>query len=818
MNELCRCRAGERLPLWRGAWGVAVVAAGCNGTDTTQIVPMASPPPQQQNAAVRPSRERVSTADQTAAVPMSPSSAQTEAEPSEAGSSRAPPCGEAGQPCCEAGERACVAGLGCDVAGKTCEPCAAFEVLDHFPGYTFSGAYFVSADGRWVAGESGGEGVNGNATLWDRETGEVSVLGIPPGDGRSVASSVDAQGQTTVGYSINDQGRAQMILWEGRNPGVPLGDGHLFALSSSGRVATGARWREGYSWAFRWTPESEIEELSVPDGPRIVEGAGVSGDGSAIVGTLVEAATDDPLVGPRVLAMRWTEEQGPLALGTLEGGNWSNGDSVNEDGRVVVGVGGTGSGQQVFRWTEEAGLQAIAPRRRWDTNPAVDASGEVVVGQSYGRTFIWRAEANRAKLLRDVLGGVVPDAWELYNPSGVSKNGRVVVGYGRGPGRRVHSGAWAATLGPQCAQTDAPETVDPAACLSFRALPSPVGHGLSTPIALSADGRVAVGFGRSQNGAPTEAVGWDLASGTATRLTDLPYSRAIAVSSDGQAVAGYAETTDTSIEAFRWFEESGLEIVSGTEGSFGEVALGEGAESMVAVGPVPLGRPDEVISSRRDGVLNETLRGLAAAGHVQLPDPGSPATTRLSAISADGRVVVGSTLDVAFHAWEATAWTSERTLELGAIVAGGASRATAVSHDGSVIVGVSTSFALPPLGIRKRAGKEMSVVFRWIEGEGMTRVAAATSDDGWWPPQTNGNGTVVVGTSHGRAFLWDSDSGRSRALHNMLEGVLPEGWVLEGAVDISADGRTVLGQGRSPQQESRGWVVVLGDGCSWASL
>jgi hypothetical protein len=100
--------------------------------------------------------------------------------------------------------------------------------------------------------------------------------------------------------------------------------------------------------------------------------------------------------------------------------------------------------------------------------------------------------------------------------------------------------------------------------------------------------------------------------------------------------------------------------------------------------------------------------------------------------------------------------------------------------------------------------------FRWTEETGMvglgtmpgafTSQATAVSDDG----------SVIVGSSYG-PFIWDSTNGM-RDLEALLTddyGLDLAGWILFHAADVSADGLTIVGFGRNPNYETEAWIAVL---------
>ena len=79
------------------------------------------------------------------------------------------------------------------------------------------------------------------------------------------------------------------------------------------------------------------------------------------------------------------------------------------------------------------------------TAHAVSADGSVIVGGSAEGAFIWD-EPNGTQSLRDLLidEGVDLTAWTLQAATGISADGRTIVGYGTNPLGQTE--AWIATV------------------------------------------------------------------------------------------------------------------------------------------------------------------------------------------------------------------------------------------------------------------------------------------------------------------------------------------------------------------------------------
>src|SRR5205085_2871672 len=114
-------------------------------------------------------------------------------------------------------------------------------------------------------------------------------------------------------------------------------------------------------------------------------------------------------------------------------------------------------------------------------------------------------------------------------------------------------------------------------------------------------------------------------------------------------------------------------------------------------------------------------------------------------VSADGSVVVGYSsragVDTAFR------WTSGGGMVgLGAL-SGGRSCAFGVSGNGAVVVGHSNT------------GSGDIHAFRWTSGGGMQDLGVLNGSPNSTAQAANVDGSVVVGTSSGTAFLWTSSLG-----------------------------------------------------------
>ena len=148
-----------------------------------------------------------------------------------------------------------------------------------------------------------------------------------------------------------------------------------------------------------------------------------------------------------------------VGLGYLTGASKSGASGVSADGSVVVGYGNSGSGNQAFRWTSASGMVGLGDLAggEFKSNAiALSADGSIVVGSSssalnsyYGEAFYW-TESGGMQTLKDVLINFGADltawdstTWTLTAATGISTDGKTIVGYGFNGGSPE---AWIATI------------------------------------------------------------------------------------------------------------------------------------------------------------------------------------------------------------------------------------------------------------------------------------------------------------------------------------------------------------------------------------
>jgi probable HAF family extracellular repeat protein len=315
-------------------------------------------------------------------------------------------------------------------------------------------------------------------------------------------------------------------------------------------------------------------------------------------------------------------------------------------------------------------------------------------------------------------------------------------------------------------------------------------------------------------------------------------SYALGVSADGLVVVGAASPTNDG-QAFVWTRAEGMRSLGVLPTAAGSGALGVSGDGLVIVGFSSVDNPPKGLGSAfrwtlgggmqsiqansaracsSDGatVVGSTLTCCGSSGFRWTANGGVTLVGDLQGgkisfsdaldVSADGNVVVGWS-DRGANVSEAFRWTPKAgTVGLG-YLPGGHTRciAHAVSADGRVIVGESDSVNAP-----------IAEAFRWTEETGM--VPLGDLPGGVFRSialDVSADGSVVVGTGNfgapTEAFIWTARDGMRRLRDVLLESGAEEvaGWSLYRAYGVSADGRTIVGDGRNLCGNQEGWVVHL---------
>ncbi|MEM9065227.1 MAG: PEP-CTERM sorting domain-containing protein [Planctomycetota bacterium] len=335
-----------------------------------------------------------------------------------------------------------------------------------------------------------------------------------------------------------------------------------------------------------------------------------------------------------------------------------------------------------------------------------------------------------------------------------------------------------------------------ASAQSFMSLGVPDDALASYPAGISADGTTVVGT-YTASGNASRAFRWTSAGGfedLGTLTGETGTALGLAIDADGTTAAGWSN--NFSQKGFVWTAPGPMiEIPSLPGGQDSSSAQGISDDGVVVVG-----------FAWSEDASAEPFRWTPGTGIVGLgflPDPGSFPQGQSRAANADGSIVVGEA-SANFNQRLAFRWTeSEGMVSLGDLPGGQAfSGAYAVTADGSVVVGFSSS----------TSGFE---AFRWTEADGMVGIGDAPGGNfSSIAYDVSDDGTVIVGesdTANGsEAFVWTAGTG-VQPLREVLTGygIDLTGWTLRDAQGISADGRTIVGDGINPMGMQVGWIATI---------
>lgn len=324
----------------------------------------------------------------------------------------------------------------------TAEP--VFQGLGTLPGSGsfMSRANAVSADGTTVVGAS--QSVAGiEAFRWTFEGGMVGLGVLSGGDFYSEAYDVSANGAVIVGDGKSAIGaHREAFRWEsGVMRGIgDLPGGNFFSMarsvSADGNAITGEAVSGRGAEAFRWDSQDGMLGLGdLPGGPFRSTGFAISDDGSTVVGSSTAG-------GPRDgEGFRWTATTGMLGLGELDGAPLTAiARAVSADGTIVFG---SAEFPNAFQWTEKSGIIDIGPFTPLDAS----GDGAWVVGTTpLPEAVIWNAQdgVRSIEQLLQTTYGLDLLGWQLDRATGISDDGRVIVGTGVNP--LGHGEGWIAVI------------------------------------------------------------------------------------------------------------------------------------------------------------------------------------------------------------------------------------------------------------------------------------------------------------------------------------------------------------------------------------
>ena len=265
--------------------------------------------------------------------------------------------------------------------------------------------FSVSGDGSVVSGSVFNSMTQQfDAVRWS-EAGGVEYLPRPAGAMNTQAIDISADGSTVLisafyGTPATDP---SLFTWSVADGLVPLdleiplsSDVDFTNISDNGKVVTSSIGLNADRRGFRWTKETGAVELGrLPDGPWM-SGAGISADGSIIVGNSQNVSPQLPAIWDASHGPRYLEDVliNQLGLGSsLAGWTLVNVKRVSGDGRSVVGNGINPNGMS------EGWIAYLGPALAGDFNDdgTVDAADYIVWRKGLGTSHtqagynVWRA-------------------------------------------------------------------------------------------------------------------------------------------------------------------------------------------------------------------------------------------------------------------------------------------------------------------------------------------------------------------------------------------------------------------------------------------
>jgi uncharacterized membrane protein len=302
----------------------------------------------------------------------------------------------------------------------------------------------VSSSGVVVGGLRSGGGFH-----WMPTSGAVYIGGVS-------ATGVSRDGRTIAGTAIDANRHTQAAIWQRGSEWRLLGSvvpnpapcdasiSSVIGTSGSGAVHVGLAWNGcDFARAFRWEESTGMVDLGSTVADRSSRADAVSGDGRVVVG--FQERADGFWQGAR-----WVD--GQQTLFTNQGLVVGRAQGVNADGSIVVGNFCRPLNpfdQSAWIWTRGTGLECLPPPRLRPSPIegqflgfalATSDNGRVIGGaQSFGlesESVIWIDRTPH--YLKDYLRAHgAPNAFDGWVNTGfvtaMSRDGRVLVGYGAGP-------------------------------------------------------------------------------------------------------------------------------------------------------------------------------------------------------------------------------------------------------------------------------------------------------------------------------------------------------------------------------------------------
>jgi probable HAF family extracellular repeat protein len=306
-------------------------------------------------------------------------------------------------------------------------------------------------------------GAGGFVVTANRQSSPGGQYWMPTGGavdiGGTATDAISRDGKTIVGRAFDSNGFENAAIWQGGRAWRPLGSftpnaqpcdrllSGAFGASDDAKVIVGLGWNGcSIAHAFRWEESTGMVDLGSTVAGRSSRADNVSGDGRVVVGW------QEHPTGFRMGA-KWVDGVQELIRGPNVG-SWpgvvGEANAANRDGSLIVGGNCTPDIPQpsaAWTWTATAGVKCFPVERPrgipiefyQTTMLATSDDGRVIGGSfSFGlesQSLIWLD--GQPYFLKDYLrANGVPDAFEGWVNTGfvtgVTSDGRVLVGYGAG--------------------------------------------------------------------------------------------------------------------------------------------------------------------------------------------------------------------------------------------------------------------------------------------------------------------------------------------------------------------------------------------------
>ncbi len=317
---------------------------------------------------------------------------------------------------------------------------ATFTGLGHLaPAPGFSRANAISPDGTIIVGQASIT-PGPAAFMWTEADGMQPLPELAGGTYEASASAVTDSG-IMVGQSAGFQG-SEAVRWVGGSLQQlgELSGGVYFSVatgisSDASRVVGSSAAGPGVL-ACDWNPS--IASLSLPAGVTLGSANAITPDGQFAVGEGLDS------IG--TVALVWLLST-PASLPRLIPTGDMRALAISTDASTIVGAATTSNGSEAFR---RVGV-TITPLGDLAGGPvdsvarAVSGDGTVVVGRATtdagSEAFLWTPTDGMRRLI-DVAsaGGAIVAGWTFIEATGISSDGRSIVGYGVDPNGRTQ--AW----------------------------------------------------------------------------------------------------------------------------------------------------------------------------------------------------------------------------------------------------------------------------------------------------------------------------------------------------------------------------------------